>query len=106
MDITDEKMSFYCADGEVNSSAAQQHSSLPFSAATLSLRRRRRVMLFRQSRQGTGRTPWHFCRNCSSWPEEDYEEETMEPRQDLICTECTRKLTDLQCESGPAEGAS
>ena len=37
---------------------------------------------------------------------ENYEEETHEPPKDLICTECTRKLTDLQCEPGPEEGVS
>lgn len=60
-------------------------------------------MLFRQSSAGPA---WHFCRNCSGWPSDNYEEETKEPPRDLICTECTRKLTDLQCEPGPEEGVS
>jgi hypothetical protein len=59
-------------------------------------------MLFRRSRGGP---TWHFCQNCAGWPEQDYEEETIEPDTGL-CTECTRRLTDLKCETGPEEGVS
>jgi len=61
-------------------------------------------MLFR--RHSNGNAIWHFCQNCSGWPERDYKEETKEPPMGLLCSECTRRLTDLQCEAGPEEGAS
>jgi hypothetical protein len=60
-------------------------------------------MLFRHSHASP---TWHFCQNCSGWPEQDYEEETREPPQDLLCTECTQRLIELQCEAGPEEGIS
>jgi hypothetical protein len=59
-------------------------------------------MLFRR---GHGSPTWHFCRNCSRWPTDDYDEETQEPKTGL-CSECTRMLTELKCESEPEEGAS
>jgi hypothetical protein len=59
-------------------------------------------MLFRRSRGGP---TWHFCQNCSGWPEENYDEDTQEPKNGL-CSECTRRLTDLKCETGPEEGVS
>jgi hypothetical protein len=60
-------------------------------------------MLFRH---GHASPTWHFCQNCSAWPGQDYEEETREPPQDLLCTECTRRLVELQCEAVPEEGVS
>ena len=55
---------------------------------------------------GPGNPTWHFCQNCSAWPGQDYEEETIEPPQGLLCTECTRRLIELQCEAGPEDVAS
>jgi hypothetical protein len=60
-------------------------------------------MLFRHSH---ATSLWHFCQNCSAWPEKDFAEETIEPPKNLLCTECTRRLTDLQCEAGAEEGIS
>ncbi|HKU70671.1 MAG TPA: hypothetical protein VJQ51_07525 [Burkholderiales bacterium] len=56
-------------------------------------------------RRALGSPTWHFCRNCSGWPTDNFDEDTREPKHGL-CSECTRKLTDLQCESAPEEGAS
>ena len=60
-------------------------------------------MLYRNSGVGDA---WHFCRNCSAWPMERYEERTIEPPKNLLCPECTRNLLELQCEVVPEQGAS
>lgn len=57
-------------------------------------------------RKGNRSPAWHFCQNCNGWPRNDYEEQTIEPDKNLLCTECTRKLTCLQCEVVPEPGIS
>ena len=49
---------------------------------------------------------WHFCRNCSSWPSERYEEGTIEPPREALCAECIRKNDELKCEVMPQPGAA
>ena len=31
---------------------------------------------------------WHFCPNCSDWPEDNYEAEIEVPSQGALCGEC------------------
>jgi hypothetical protein len=57
-------------------------------------------------RKGYRSRDWHFCQNCAGWPRDDYEERTIEPDKDLLCTECTRSLTGLKCEVVPEQGIS
>jgi hypothetical protein len=47
---------------------------------------------------------WHFCRNCRDWPNENFEERTMEPAR--LCRKCTEKNEALECEVIPQPGAS
>ncbi|MBI5137942.1 MAG: hypothetical protein HZA24_11495 [Nitrospirae bacterium] len=38
--------------------------------------------------------PWHFCVNCSSWPEDHYKGSNLPPANGAFCRECiTRHVT-------------
>jgi glycosyltransferase involved in cell wall biosynthesis len=52
------------------------------------------LLVFRRRRDGE---TWHFCRNCSSWPTEDYEEQERVP-QSGECVECRSKWDRGACE--------
>jgi len=51
-------------------------------------------------------TVWHFCQNCSCWPDERCQEETVEPPRESLCAECTAKTKELACEVVPQPGIS
>jgi hypothetical protein len=41
---------------------------------------------------------WHFCSNCSHWPEEHYEEQVVVPGTGQLCNECkVLRDVDLNC---------
>jgi DNA-binding response OmpR family regulator len=42
-------------------------------------------------RRKQGSEVWHFCRNCSQWPGEDYVEQRHLRRTDEVCNECIVK---------------
>lgn len=60
-------------------------------------------MIYRRSSKEQA---WHFCRNCVRWPREDYQERTVEPPVELLCTACIEKNERLQCEIVPQPGAA
>jgi hypothetical protein len=50
-------------------------------------------------RRGQFEQDWHFCRNCSQWPIEEYEEQSAEPASAEFCLECRTKRADGICEA-------
>ena len=50
-------------------------------------------------RRGKGHDTWHWCRDCSTWPTSDYEEETnsTRPRNGELCNECLGKEKAGNC---------
>lgn len=57
-------------------------------------------------RRHTPDSIWHFCRNCPAWPEENYEERTIEPAREALCSACTARNEQLTCEVVPDPGAA
>ena len=49
---------------------------------------------------------WHFCQNCASWPTERFEERSIEPAREVLCSMCTRRAKELTCEVMPEPGVS
>ena len=39
-------------------------------------------------RMRNGTRVWHFCSNCSEWPESEFTEAEMQPVTGLFCGEC------------------
>ena len=58
----------------------------------------RKRVLARSYRRNMGHDTWHWCRNCSFWPEAEYEERE---RADLsaggLCNECRAKEANGTC---------
>ncbi len=48
-------------------------------------------------RRRKGSDTWHRCRNCSSWPRENYEEITSLPTTGEHCNECQSKQSAGSC---------
>jgi hypothetical protein len=42
---------------------------------------------------------WHFCRNCSLWPTEDYVEQANKPTTGELCNQCRAKVSLGTCAS-------
>jgi len=40
---------------------------------------------------------WHFCSNCSQWPEDHYLEQRQAPGTGEMCNECTVKRREGNC---------
>jgi len=49
---------------------------------------------------------WHFCQNCAAWPNVAYQEQTIEPPRETLCSECTARNERLECEVVPQPGAA
>lgn len=49
-------------------------------------------------RRGKGHDTWHWCRNCSTWPTNDYEEtSSSNPTSGEFCNECYGKQKAGNC---------
>jgi len=50
-------------------------------------------------RKRKGRDTWHWCTNCSLWPDSDYEEVTTpgRPSSGELCNECRSKEEKGEC---------
>jgi hypothetical protein len=48
-------------------------------------------------RKSNDSVTWHFCRNCSYWPAEDYEDQMQPPGTGQICNECKALLVARNC---------
>ena len=57
-------------------------------------------------RRHKGERIWHFCRNCPAWPDRAYEERTIEPAREMLCTDCTARNDQLNCEVVPEPGSA
>jgi hypothetical protein len=42
---------------------------------------------------------WHFCSNCSHWPEDDYEQQTVTPEDGELCNECKALRQEQNCHN-------
>jgi hypothetical protein len=42
---------------------------------------------------------WHFCSNCSHWPEDDYVEQNMAPENGELCNECKALRQEQNCRN-------
>jgi hypothetical protein len=40
---------------------------------------------------------WHFCTNCSHWPEADYEELAAAPESGELCNQCKTLREERNC---------
>jgi len=49
-------------------------------------------------RRRNGERTWHFCSNCSSYPQTDYEEQTLTPSTGDDCKECKAKRAARDCK--------
>jgi hypothetical protein len=45
-----------------------------------------------------GKNVWHWCKNCSNWPEADYEKRPEKPYWGELCNECRNLEQQGQCE--------
>ena len=53
-------------------------------------------------RRRRGKDAWHWCKNCSNYPTEDYEEETVSsgrPSRGELCNECRGKERQGTCST-------
>lgn len=50
-------------------------------------------------RRGKGHDVWHWCKNCSTWPTSDYEENisTSRPTAGELCNECCEQQSAGNC---------
>jgi uncharacterized protein (DUF433 family) len=48
-------------------------------------------------RRGKGLDTWHCCKNCSTWPADDYEESSSKPTAGELCNECLGKRVAGNC---------
>jgi hypothetical protein len=53
-------------------------------------------MIYRRNFDGT---TWHFCRTCSQWPLNDFEEESTVSGRGALCSECKAKRAIGDCLS-------
>ena len=42
-------------------------------------------------RKRKGHDTWHWCRNCSNWPNSDYDQRETKPSSGELCNECQAK---------------
>lgn len=48
-------------------------------------------------RRREGHDTWHQCRNCSTWPTDNYEESSSKPTVGELCNECSAKQMAGNC---------
>lgn len=53
------------------------------------------IMVYRKSKHSD---TWHFCRNCSSWPTTNYDEQTSKPVTGELCNQCKSKKSNNNCK--------
>jgi uncharacterized protein (DUF433 family) len=78
---------------------AQKVSDSPLRQKLLSLKNARpkikySVVVYRRR---VGRDTWHWCKNCSFWPADGYEENSSKPRAGDFCNECRAKQAAGNC---------
>ena len=49
-------------------------------------------------RKVNGLDTWHFCKNCSKWPTQNYKEEQQKPTSGELCNECRSKEANNNCQ--------
>lgn len=49
-------------------------------------------------RKRRGSDTWHFCSNCSNWPQSDYEVSYTKPNSGELCNECKAKQDAGNCK--------
>jgi uncharacterized protein (DUF433 family) len=78
---------------------AKELSDAPLRQKLLTLKKARPkikysvVVYRRRERHDT----WHWCRNCSTWPTDNYEESSSKPTTGELCNECHAKQRAGNC---------
>ena len=49
-------------------------------------------------RRRKGNDTWHFCSNCSNWPQLNYDTATEKPKSGEFCNECKAKRDAGNCQ--------
>ena len=49
-------------------------------------------------RKKKGSSNWHFCKNCSNWPAEDFDVRITRPNENDIDTECLKREKESLCK--------
>ncbi len=50
-------------------------------------------------RRAQGSDVWHWCTNCSQWPESDYDARFTEPMAGELDSECREKEQERDCST-------
>lgn len=53
-------------------------------------------MPYRKRKDGTD--TWHFCRNCTLWPQSNYDEQQSKPTTGELCNQCRSKDAKGECQ--------
>ena len=48
-------------------------------------------------RRAIGTRVWHICRNCSAYPQKNYQDVHQKPKEGEICPECNLKVANKAC---------
>ena len=51
-----------------------------------------------QYRKKKGSDTWHWCKNCSNWPESNYDVQHVKPADDELDNQCKAKDREGTCE--------
>jgi hypothetical protein len=49
-------------------------------------------------RKAKGSDTWHWCKNCSRWPNTNYDEQQQKPTSGELCYECKGKEAAKTCQ--------
>ncbi|MBW3661194.1 MAG: hypothetical protein KY397_06120 [Gemmatimonadetes bacterium] len=49
-------------------------------------------------RRRRGGRKWHFCTNCTDWPDSGFDSRASKPKADQICKTCHAKHNDGVCD--------
>ncbi|MFV0422456.1 hypothetical protein [Oleidesulfovibrio sp.] len=48
-------------------------------------------------RRKNGSDTWYFCKNCTAWPDKDFDERTTKPTTGELCNQCKAKAENNNC---------
>jgi uncharacterized protein (DUF433 family) len=78
---------------------AKELSDAPLRQKLLALKKARTKIKYSivVYRRREGHDTWHWCRNCSTWPADNYEESSSKPITGELCNECRAKQMAGNC---------
>ena len=57
------------------------------------------LLMAKTYRRRENNDTWHFCKNCSNWPRQDYVERETKPTTGELCNECIAKERNGTCSN-------